>query len=1593
MVDLQFGRQSEPLLTEISDGSTINMVLEVVIQCPKANICRSVISQQLIMTDVDIPANCSRFTVLRGEKHSSSHHVWLKRTEATVVFGHYNKDVGDFGRIVELCSGIGAVDKGYHFCGATTTCYVDSNPVFCEWLSKRNIGPVVCGNITDDNTIADIAKLLQQGHILSSGVSCQPFSKLGDQKENLDSRSESFTSTLKAAYLLQSPAVILECTPTAMESSWAQGMIQSFAQCTGFRMQQKVVSLHKSWPGRRDRWWCVLSHPQLPAFAIHDLPELRFAPTIAHLIPSMLKVPNDHPDEIELGENEYSQLLTFPRTDSFLINVHAGLPTATHSWGSQLVGCQCKCRKFGFATKRLQSKGLYAVLTTTGDMMQVNGQEMPRLRHLLAQEVALLNGLPPSYVTPVKDCHLRLDLAATGQLASPLQSGWLLGCIYHQLEQQGLARDTVHPRHLFANMCRALFQERDSLWQIEKYNKYMEIYHKEIESIDCPRIYPKNDDQEEEIASQALQQACAIAELELAKINADDPQNQHKHKGKGGTIPQHGKVHRVGNGDEHFVPPTDLGQQTAQVHTNKGGIPGFESSKRNFEKQEPPEKRHCSGKVPIAEQTDSRVETANPSPDESTQCEPIEPVTPPLEPIERREAPVNVGVSTSGNKTLISAEPSAVPSEHLHKQEDQHMEAKVENKVENPEQSCWIIHAEESMHQIRFRGKPTVGQLEQAEAYVSDEQNAFRSTTGVGHKIPISSEIQDQQIVVPNKDINAVYRCPLHHETKIPRVEGLPRIIALWSQRGWVASDEMNFYLRNMQNTKMVRVVDAFILSEPQPIDAGAQFKEKVEQIIIDHQDHANQVLTAVFFANHWSPLSISWDHDNVLQFSTSHEMQTVIQEWTQHFCEETQCTTTAVTVPQVFDADCGFQTVAWILKQIEPGQNQFPMQPDTAQNLREAFVVHLGDADIAGEIFRGHVLGGMNNDAQLKLDLQMLLENHGVHPKRSMECRDNLVTSLGMPTIKNVLGSARPWKDLKTRASEHRPPIQIVLADELKTMVDARIANGKQLGKKTQKKNQKPNNVPLKIDADKIMLPPAIFQQSDGTQLHQITTRQFGPRCRGVAVVNIEEATAFFQLKEPISKEGVAMLILDLNDERIPPHSKISFPATCPGTEEPVLLTAALVQLGNQQVTRVVPSDRIRIQESHTEVIRVSVYRDQFAGDWSDFANKPVRAILAHEVFGSFDKDGVVDVWDRQFLSKQYQKRQTLDAEIFVVTFPLMKPNVAQLQLQSGQHGMYFEPRSECGRTPMSGFQVIWLPRKQLSEVIVACQVLPHPGWVVRHGDRYGVRVLNDHAQKTHEMHRPDICYLGGQTMQTYKIGPLPFGTTRKSLVSLFEQWQWTARPGQPIGQSQNHQGVFWTVQACQAPSHWVFNMEHGDILIALHTSPKEHSKPSQGLLVASKRTLEAIATSSGSSQANDKAQPEPLRDDPWQTYRNNQKGVSVSQLAAIESNVQQRVMASLQNKTSEDENMEGVVDTRVSQLETQVKQLTENFQNLSGSVSTFQQQQSHVNSQIANQITGVKTQMDKQNVQMQQILDSKMEEQMSRIEALLMKRHKSQE
>eukprot|EP00435_Cladocopium_sp_Y103_P059851 s2429_g21.t1 len=192
---------------------------------------------------------------------------------------------------------------------------------------------------------------------------------------------------------------------------------------------------------------------------------------------------------------------------------------------------------------------------------------------------------------------------------------------------------------------------------------------------------------------------------------------------------------------------------------------------------------------------------------------------------------------------------------------------------------------------------------------------------------------------------------------------------------------------------------------------------------------------------------------------------------------------------------------------------------------------------------------------------------------------------------------------------------------------------------------------------------------------------------------------------------------------------------------------------------------------------------------------------------------------------------------------------------------------------------------------------------------------------------------------------------------------------------------------------------MEHADVLISEVQNHKPTSQSSQGVPVASTRTLRhlsATATQTALTPADAKGAIDPLQaNDLWASaYKGHvakQATLTAGQIATMESNVEKKVLAvaAIQDHVvapkSKDAHMDTEAEQRMSQLERQVHLLTDNFNQLSGSMTSFQQQQQTHNSQVAHQVQALKSQADQQEHTMKSLLDQKMEEQMTRIEALL--------
>lgn len=589
-------------------------------------------------------------------------------------------------------------------------------------------------------------------------------------------------------------------------------------------------------------------------------------------------------------------------------------------------------------------------------------------------------------------------------------------------------------------------------------------------------------------------------------------------------------------------------------------------------------------------------------------------------------------------------------------------------------------------------------------------------------------------------------------------------------------------------------------------------------------------------------------------------------------------------------------------------------MTSSQACQMRYQFDQYLHANDIAdAQVPLPLWLGGVTGRKDQLVDL---LIAHGVFAGRSSDCAEHLMLSLGSHAIQQVLQSPRPWQDLKARANMNKPPIKIVMADELRTMINKRAAEPKPVGKKGNKMKPNERSKPFEIKAEQLAIPPGVFKQDDGKELCQIHAHQLGSHCQGVILTNIQEAMPYFELKQPISQEGIALLIVDADDQRLPKNAtKSRVPVHCKSTQEPAIVDVAIIQLGTKMVSRNVPSQRIEVQQVATRVIRITVYKDQWPKDWQSIINGPVKTIMKDSPFSpALTSQEILDVCDRQFLSLKLQKVQPSESDLFSVNLRVHEEIAQQLMKINATEGCYAEPRSEDGRQPNPAFAAIWLPGKSAAEAQLAQQMSSAPAVTVRSGTRYGIRVDQSHAEEVHATLRPDLVFLHGSELRRYRTGPWPFGSTKQSIASVFAKFKWSARPVAPVGQVQGA-GMMWQVQANAAPSHWVWSLAHGDVLITEESSSSSDARPSQSIL-ASPKTLQTLKH----HQAQNKAETDPwLHADPWQPKPSNNRELSVGQAAAIEASLEQKLMQKLQTRPSEDEPM-SEVDNRVTSLETKV-------------------------------------------------------------------------
>eukprot|EP00438_Fugacium_kawagutii_P019932 Skav213048 [mRNA] locus=scaffold3001:48187:49737:+ [translate_table: standard] len=487
----------EPNLSE-HHGKNANVVAIVQFRCPGASVCTVRTTGEVFMTDVSIPPQAFQIAIMQAAVNIVNGRTWLTHQQDTAVFQPNQPGIEAFQHVVEACAGLGISGLGYQFAGSQVEVMIEQNPRYAQYLEQHKQSQVIHGDVSDPKVVTRTMEALTiQGiasHTVSAGMACQPFSKMGDQRQGEDPRAESMVGTLAMAFYTGATAVVLECTTEAYTSPWVQSNLQEFSRVTKYSVEQRVLKLDATWSAKRNRWWCVLLHPAaMNKFQLPDMPALRFSPTTMHVMPGMLAMSPQEEAGLVLDDQEVAVFEAFaPGIKKLIINRAAALPTATHSWGSQATKCDCGCRTQGFADSRLRSRGIHAVLVPVIDDTESDPNVPAKVRHLHPLEVGVFNGVPPSLIMVAEPKLVRLVLSGVGQMGSPLQSAWVLSNLKFQVMQQFPAVEVEHPRVVVASICRQVISEVSTVCAapVTPFNRALA---QEVAAIDTPWVFAEFD--------------------------------------------------------------------------------------------------------------------------------------------------------------------------------------------------------------------------------------------------------------------------------------------------------------------------------------------------------------------------------------------------------------------------------------------------------------------------------------------------------------------------------------------------------------------------------------------------------------------------------------------------------------------------------------------------------------------------------------------------------------------------------------------------------------------------------------------------------------------------------------------------------------------------------------------------------------------------------------------------------------------------------------------------------------------------------------------------------------------------------------------
>ena len=110
------------------------------------------------------------------------------------------------------------------------------------------------------------------------------------------------------------------------------------------------------------------------------------------------------------------------------------------------------------------------------------------------------------------------------------------------------------------------------------------------------------------------------------------------------------------------------------------------------------------------------------------------------------------------------------------------------------------------------------------------------------------------------------------------------------------------------------------------------------------------------------------------------------------------------------------------------------------------------------------------------------------------------------------------------------------------------------------------------------------------------------------------------------------------------------------------------------------------------------------------------------HKLAHTGKPDPILEVFGRQFLFNNLKPAPADKAEVYNAVLRIPLAMEVDLQVFSGQQGLYFEPRVDTVRDPSDRFSVIWTPKLDHCQALILRQTHPDALGLARVAECYGV-------------------------------------------------------------------------------------------------------------------------------------------------------------------------------------------------------------------------------------------------------------------------------